>query len=353
MSSISLSSDSSTDSSDWDSSDGEVLPRIRIFRDRNNPLEMYDNIDFQRKYRFSKEGFHFILDLLYNNLKFQTQRSHAITPEIQLAVAFRYYATGTFQSMVGDHANISSSSVCRIIKRVSHYIALLRQHFIVMPQGNELMETKEKFFRIAGFPGVIGAIDGTHVPIQSPGGPDAELFRNRKGFFSINVQAVCDADLRFLNVVARWRGSTHDANIFAASYLRARLETGQYPNSYLLGDNGYACKPYLLTPVLHPSTPGQHSYNHSHKQTRKTIERSFGVLKRRFPAVGLGCRTKVTTICAIIMACCVLHNIALELKEELPPEEDIQIPNIDVDINVNVDDDNNVVRNRIINDFFS
>lgn len=41
---------------------------------------------------------------------------------------------------------------------------------------------------IARFPKGIGAIECTHVPLLSPGGNNAEIFRNRKGFFSINVQ---------------------------------------------------------------------------------------------------------------------------------------------------------------------
>jgi hypothetical protein len=50
----------------------------------------------------------------------------------------------------------------------------------------------KQFFQLSGLPGVIGAIDCTHVPIQSPGGQDAEIYRNRKGYFSINVQLICD-----------------------------------------------------------------------------------------------------------------------------------------------------------------
>jgi nuclease HARBI1 len=67
--------------------------------------------------------------------------------------------------------------------------------------------------------GVVGAIDCTHVKIDSVGGPNAELFRNRKDYFSINVQAVCDADLNFLNVAARWYGSAHDSRILEDSSL--------------------------------------------------------------------------------------------------------------------------------------
>lgn len=67
------------------------------------------------------------------------------------------------------------------------------------------------------------------------GGQDAEVFRNRKGYFSINVQAVCDSQLRIRNIVARWPGSAHDSTIFANSRLRALFENNNYPNCVLLG----------------------------------------------------------------------------------------------------------------------
>lgn len=78
------------------------------------------------------------------------------------------------------------------------------------------------FYNIANFPGAIGCIDCTHVRLQSPGGPDAERFRNRKGFFSLNVQTIVDANLIIRNVVARWPGSVHDSTIFNSSSVKAK-----------------------------------------------------------------------------------------------------------------------------------
>lgn len=48
-----------------------------------------------------------------------------------------------------------------------------------------------------------------------------EEYRNRKGIFSMNVQGVCNADLLFMNVVARWPGSAHDATIFNNSIIKS------------------------------------------------------------------------------------------------------------------------------------
>jgi hypothetical protein len=39
-------------------------------------------------------------------------------------------------------------------------------------------------------PRVIGAIDCTRIRVESPGGPNAEIFRNRKSFF-FNQRSRC------------------------------------------------------------------------------------------------------------------------------------------------------------------
>lgn len=61
----------------------------------------------------------------------------------------------------------------------------------------------EGFNQLRQFPNVLGAIDCTHIKIQSPNSIIGESFRNRKGYFSINVQAVCKSNLQFTNIVAR------------------------------------------------------------------------------------------------------------------------------------------------------
>lgn len=78
-------------------------------------------------------------------------------------------------------------------------------------------------------------------------------------------------------------------------------------------------RPYLLTPVLNPQTRGDQLYNESHIRTRNSIERLFGVWKRRFPVLAYGLRCKLETVMIIITAVGVLHNIAIDAKEEEPP----------------------------------
>lgn len=96
---------------------------------------------------------------------------------------------------------VSKSSANDIVAEVSYLISSnLRQRFIQMPQNeNEILIAKAKFHRIDEFPLIIGAIDGTNIEVKSFGGINAELYRNRKGYFSLNCQAMVSADVSIRN----------------------------------------------------------------------------------------------------------------------------------------------------------
>ena len=163
--------------------------------------------------------------------------------------------------------------------------------------------------------GVIGCIDGTHVPIVKPSSRDYEEYRCRKSFFSINVQAVVDHDLKFSNIVVRWKGSTHDSGIWNNCCLKAKFEAGLM-NGYLLGDNGYACTNFVLTPLLNPVTPAEMRYNEAHIATRNTVERLFGIWKSRFQCLRKCLTFHPNKCCRVILATAVLHNFLRQHKHQ-------------------------------------
>lgn len=77
-------------------------------------------------------------------------------------------------------------------------------------------------------------------------------------------------------------------------------------------------KNYLLTPLADPQNQAEQRYNEAHIRTRNSVERLFGVWKRRFPILAYGCRLKLSTILAVIPAAAVLHNMAVDFNEEQP-----------------------------------
>ena len=255
-------------------------------------------------------------------LKYETESVEHVSPVNQLLLTLRFYATGSFQILVGDTFSVHKSTACRIIHRVTAAIARLRPNYVRFPTtGQERRDLMSSFFSSSGLPEVIGAIDCTHVPIQSPGGNEAEIYRNRKGYFSINVQLISDQRGYIMDVVARWPGSVHDSTIFDHSGIRALLETSP-SDGYLIGDGGYACRRYLMTPVANPTTPAQTRYNAAHVAARNCIERANGILKRRFPALKYGMRLKLQNILPVIVAAVVVNNIALMAGDEVPDDDE-------------------------------
>ena len=155
-------------------------------------------------------------------------------------------------------------------------------------------------------------------------------FVNRKQFYSINLQAVCDSDAFITNIVARWPRSTHDSRIFKNSNIADKLRDGAL-DGILLGDSGYACRAYLLTPILKPKNAGEVRYNTAHRRTRCVIERCFGMLKRCFPCLHLGLHTALVNTLVIIVVTSVLHNFALVHREQ-DFDEDIEDEDVPFDI---------------------
>ncbi|KAK5639733.1 hypothetical protein RI129_010544 [Pyrocoelia pectoralis] len=330
---------------------------------RPNYIEEMDDLSFYRRFRLTKPTTISLLEIIEVQLEFDNDCNNSVSPINQLLTVLLFYASSAHQLNIGDLMHMDQSTVSRIVKKVSQVLASLHNQFIKMPASpEELLSDQNNFYRVARFPRVIGCIDGTHIKIRSPGGEDGEVYRNRKSYFSINVQLVCDSELIIRNIVARWPGSAHDSTIFNNSRLRTRFEAGEFGNGFILGDSGYALKSYLLTPFANPRTQAEQRYNESHIRTRNCIERTNGVLKRRFPALCYGLRCKVDTVLTVIVATAVLHNIALTMHEDIPPPpvdmnpEELdyliqqgQIPAINVQQNINYDVRNDLVLNYFAN----
>ncbi|XP_028457689.1 putative nuclease HARBI1 [Perca flavescens] len=141
--------------------------------------------------------------------------------------------------------------------------------FVVFLGHKPVRAIKEEFHTIAGFPNVIGCIDGTHIPITAPSENEAD-YVNRKSIHSINVQIICDAAYLITNVEAKWPGSVHDSRIY-----------GEF-EGLLLGDRGYPCQPTLITPYPDPEPGPQRNFNVAHCRTRARVEMTVGLLKARF-----------------------------------------------------------------------
>ncbi|XP_064476102.1 putative nuclease HARBI1 [Ornithodoros turicata] len=240
----------------------------------------------------------------------------------------RFYATGAFLGNIGndEHFACSTHAVSEAIHDVSlAIIKRLAPKYMKFPTTDEeKLEVKRGFYEVAGFSGCVDAIDGTEVAIMQPsqGDPRFDDYCH-KGYYAINVLAVCDASRRILYMTARYPGCYHDSSILNICELRQAATSGFFKNEeWLIGDSAYPLEPWLMTPVRSPTNPEETAYNTAHTKTRCCIERCFGVLKMRFR-----CLQRYRTLhfapdrsCNIITACCILHNLCLAYNMNAPTE---------------------------------
>ena len=86
---------------------------------------------------------------------------------------------------------MDKSTVSHAIIDASQALVAKQSCFIKWPlTHDECAKIKKKIYIHGGFPGIVGCVDRTHVRLQAPT-QNENNYVNRKGFHSINVQAVC------------------------------------------------------------------------------------------------------------------------------------------------------------------
>ncbi|KAM0729426.1 putative nuclease HARBI1 [Formica fusca] len=112
---------------------------LRIFRNRIDPFEIYNDREFRQRYRLSKECVRFVISLVEDRLSSISIRRNILTPALQVLIALRYYAKGCYQVELGDLHGVSHPTVSKIIASVSRVLAGLLPEFIKFPPRIETL----------------------------------------------------------------------------------------------------------------------------------------------------------------------------------------------------------------------
>ena len=127
-----------------------------------------------------------------------------------MAIALWHLATNGDYRSIGHLFGVAKGTVCVMVNEVCHAVVkVLFNKYIKLPTGSLLKETVLGFESKFGFPQCAGAIDGTHIPIL-PAKDNPRDNYNRKGFYSILMQALVDNNYCFADVLIGWPGSVHD-----------------------------------------------------------------------------------------------------------------------------------------------
>ncbi|XP_053897659.1 uncharacterized protein LOC128844193 [Malaclemys terrapin pileata] len=188
-------------------------------------LEVWDDSQWLRNFRMRKAIFMELCDLLSPALKRQnTKMRAALTVEKRVVIALWKLATPDSYRSVGNQFGVGKSTVGAAVMQVAKAITeLLLPKVVTLGNVQVIVDG----FSAMGFPTCGGAIDGTHIPILAPEHQGSQYI-NRKGYFSMVLQALVDHKGRFTNINMGWPGRVHGARIFRNTNLFKWLQQGIY-----------------------------------------------------------------------------------------------------------------------------
>lgn len=233
---------------------------------------------------------------------------------------------------------ISKSAVSVIIIEVSSSLwKCLQGQYMPIPEKEAFIRIASEFHKKWNFPNCIGALDGKHIRIKRPA-KSGIMFRNYKGFYSINLLSVTDADYKYVFVEVGGFGKDSDGGIFSASKLLKFLssksidlpEPSVIPNTnikvpyVLIGDEGFPLRTYLMRPFPRRQLVegGEKDvFNYRLARARMVVECSYGSINSRFHVLSVPIETKVQNAVVIVKAITLLHNIIREREGFTDDEE--------------------------------
>ena len=241
--------------------------RCHEIAERNNFLETITELEVLQKCEMTKEEIYCICNIVAEDLQSKGSRSLDLTLLVKVLISLKILASGSYQNCSKDFMHVSQPTVSRVFSSFVNSIVSKALQFIHMPRNEmEIAENTSDFQQIAEMPKVVGAVDGSHIPMIAPA-YDEYAYVNRKQFHSINMQAICDANLVFQDVVARLPGSHHDSITWQSSSVYDGFENDELGDCWLLEDSGYPLQKWLITPFGNPTTADERRFNTLHRKT--------------------------------------------------------------------------------------
>ncbi|CAL9706590.1 unnamed protein product [Knipowitschia caucasica] len=209
-----------------------------------------DEVRFQRYFRLTVARFDDLLGRVGARISHQdTNYRRFISPAERLSICLRFLATGDSYTTIGSSFRVGVSTVSKVVPEVVTAIwDSLVEEFMAVPTTDDWRSIAGEFERRWNFPLCCGAVDGKHVRMKAP--PNAgSLYYNYKGYHSLVLLAVVDAQYRFCVVDVGGYGRNSDGGILGNSAFGTALREGTHrlpPDQCLPGADHRGPQPYVF-----------------------------------------------------------------------------------------------------------
>ena len=153
----------------------------------------FSDDQWMENFRMTKATFEILCDNLRSSFP---DLARSVREPIQLdhrvAIAVYWMASSSEYRTIANLFGVGKTTVHKCIHDVCTAMAEnILDKYVKFPADDDLQHVIDGFDNTWGFPYCAGAVDGTHIPIIAPESAHGD-YVNRKGRYSIILQAVCD-----------------------------------------------------------------------------------------------------------------------------------------------------------------
>ena len=285
--------------------------------------------NIRKSYRMHKESFWKLHRLLFKSDDTKKRTKQGLPPNgyilnsSRLSMALRWFAGGD-KGDIAPHHGVGFDEVMKSVWEVVDLVNKCEKLQFKFPDTHVKQKRIALGFKkksSANFDTCVGCIDCMLVWTERPSEADkvgsdvgtTKYFCGRKKKYGMVLQAVCDHNLRFLDMDISQPASTSDFLTFCTCSLLKKLQTPGFlfPGLTLFGDGAYVNTSFMTSPFKGVVEGGlKDAFNFYHSSLRITIECAFGVFVHRWGVLRkpLPCNISIPKICALVRCLCVLHN---------------------------------------------
>ncbi|VDI32446.1 Hypothetical predicted protein [Mytilus galloprovincialis] len=289
-------------------------------------LRCEDTVSFKNFLRVDPTMFQEIVNRLTPRLqKKDTWYRKALPVGLKVAITLRYLATGDSYHSLMYLFRVPHNTISNLVVQVCEaIISEYAEDVINTPtEEAEWLAISQEFSDMWQFHHVLGALDGKHVAIKCPAGGGSKYY-NYKGFHSIVLMGLVDANYKFKWVNVGAPGACSDAQIWNQSDLKNHIidenmhipKAEPLPNDdkdipyFIVGDDAFALRSWLMKPFSRRNmTLEERVFNYRLSRSRRVVENAFGILANRFQCLLSTLKQEPNNVVSIILACVCLHNI--------------------------------------------
>ena len=323
--------------------------RACIYQDYLGPDPLFGKY-FERVFRVSRGITETLIQICGTTHSFFTASTNKVTgdpciyPEAKILMALKVLAYGVSPSAFMDYFQMSDQTGRKCLKLFCQIVAnnpQLRQNYLRLMTKSDAMRVSHMHFVEFGVRGCIGAIDCMHIfwkncPVAWQG-----QYQGKDGSPSIILEAVADYSTWIWHNRFGFPGTHNDINefnvweqsslllrsfldgTFAAMDFNFRIANKTFNKLWLMADGIYPDLARFVKTMSVPITKVQKLYSKWQEACRKSVERAFGILRRKFQILSRPIELlHIEDIRNIVDTCIILHNMMVELRMRRHEEED-------------------------------